>query len=178
MNKMHVILGMMHIGFYDKLKQYIQELTTNQQTEFGQVMSKIKDPVIAGFMLGKLAHAREGGIELTLIGEDVLPELKSSAMTHEIVTIVGNLLTNAFDAVESAEEKRVEVGFYYFEEMLTIEVADSGTGMDELTLARIFEKGFSTKEEEDRGIGLYLVGKSVERLDGEVHVESSKGKGT
>ncbi|WP_134702091.1 DcuS/MalK family sensor histidine kinase [Ammoniphilus sp. YIM 78166] len=178
MNKMHVILGMIQIGFYDKLKQYIQELTTNQQTEIGQVMSKIKDPVIAGFILGKLAHARERGITLELTGEDVLPELKSSAMTHEIVTIVGNLITNAFDAVESSEERRVQVGFSYFEEMITIEVVDTGPGMDELTLGRAFEKGFSTKGEENRGIGLYLLGKSVERLDGEVQVESVRGKGT
>ncbi len=178
MNKMHVILGMIQIGFYDKLKQYIQELTTNQQTEMGQVMSKIKDPVIAGFILGKLAHARERGITLELMGEDVLPVLNSSGMTHEIVTIVGNLITNAFDAVESSEEGRVHVGFSYFEEMITIEVADSGPGMDELTMERMFEKGFSTKEEENRGIGLYLLRKSVERLDGEVQVESVIGKGT
>ncbi|RXT02294.1 DcuS/MalK family sensor histidine kinase [Ammoniphilus sp. CFH 90114] len=178
MNKMHVVLGMIHIGFYDKLKQYIQDITNNQQSEMGHVMSKIKDPVIAGFLLGKLAHARERGIDLTLMSDSFLPELNRSELTHEMITIAGNLLTNAFEAVEEQKERRVEILCLVEDGLLHIDVWDSGSGIPEEMKEQILEKGFSTKGEEDRGIGLFLVSRSVEQLGGRIKLESNRESGT
>lgn len=42
---------------------------------------------------------------------------------------------------------------------------------------KLFIKGYSTKGN-DRGLGLYLVQKSVERLGGEIEIYSELGKGT
>lgn len=61
--------------------------------------------------------------------------------------------------------------------VLTIEVSDSGMGMDEEVKQNIFSKGYSTKGE-DRGLGLYLIQRSLERLGGEINVISNVSKGT
>ncbi|SIC72264.1 Sensor histidine kinase DcuS [Mycobacteroides abscessus subsp. abscessus] len=65
----------------------------------------------------------------------------------------------------------------YAEEILTIEVRDTGSGMTKEIQDRISEKGFSTKGK-DRGFGLYLVTQAADKLEGELIISSKAGKGT
>jgi signal transduction histidine kinase len=56
-------------------------------------------------------------------------------------------------------------------------VADSGIGMDEDALARIFEPYFSTKAT-GTGLGLTIAKRNVELNGGTVDVRSERGRGT
>jgi CitB family two-component system sensor histidine kinase MalK len=69
------------------------------------------------------------------------------------------------------------VKFEYGDEILTIEVKDTGTGMSEDQQNKVFQKGFSTKGE-NRGLGLYLISQAIEKLEGELIISSKSGKGT
>ena len=62
---------------------------------------------------------------------------------------------------------------------IKLSVSDSGRGMDEATIHRIFEPYFTTKEVgKGTGIGLSVVHGIVKRLEGAVSVRSTVGKGT
>ena len=62
---------------------------------------------------------------------------------------------------------------------VTLEVEDSGTGMDAETLARVFEPFFTTKPVgTGTGLGLYTVFSIVEQLEGGIELESTLGSGT
>jgi two-component system CitB family sensor kinase len=92
------------------------------------------------------------------------------------VTILGNLLDNAFDAVGSVEEKQVHVLVQADGGGLVIEVDDSGTGLPEDVREHIFRRGWSTKRGDGavgRGLGLALVGQVVRRYGGVVEVGDS-----
>lgn len=177
MNKLHVILGMIRMGYYDRLTQYVSQIAHQYQMEVGFVVKKIKDPVLAGFLLGKLSLAREAGVEIRLSENSFLPETDQPEIVHELITIVGNLINNALDAVEASASKEIEIDFSHNKNVLTIEVSDTGQGMEEEVKQNIFIKGYSTKGE-DRGLGLHLIQQSLERLGGEICVISNIGKGT
>lgn len=59
-----------------------------------------------------------------------------------------------------------------------ITVKDTGVGMDEKTLGRIFEPFFSGKKEAGHGLGLYVVWREIRSLGGFIQVESAPSFGT
>jgi len=176
MNKLHVIIGMVRLGYYERLTSYVSEIANQYQVEVGYVVKKIKDPVLAGFLLGRLSLARENGAKMILSDDSYVPVPAKPELVHEVITIVGNLINNALDAIAESTDKNIIVHFSYDKEILTIKVSDTGDGIDEEIQKHIFRQGYSTKGT-DRGLGLYLIKRSLERLGGEIKVVSTVGKG-
>ncbi|WP_281975740.1 DcuS/MalK family sensor histidine kinase [Halobacillus litoralis] len=176
-NKLHVLLGMAELESFDEVKSYIKRLVDHQIHEADIMTNKMKDPVLAGFMIGKLSYAREQNIRLSVNCETVIPAASDESVTHELVTIIGNLLDNAIESLEGKEEKRISLVLSYVDELLEIDVSDTGSGIQEVPQQEIFQKGVSTKGN-DRGYGLYLVKSSVESLGGSLEIESEANKGT
>ena len=176
MNKMHVVLGLTHMKQYEELQKYISGMVSEHQYEIGGVMERIKSPVFAGFLLGKLSYAREKNIKLIISEDSYMPEIDDESITHELITIVGNLIDNALEAVTNCEKKQVELEIQYGDTLI-ITVQDTGKGIQEEEIGALFTKGYSTKGD-NRGYGLYLVKESIQRINGEIHMHSLVGKGT
>ncbi|MGZ6804310.1 MAG: sensor histidine kinase, partial [Nocardioidaceae bacterium] len=127
--------------------------------------------------LGKAAQAGERGIDLQIASDAVWPP--DAAPARDVVTIVGNLIDNAFDAVTSGPgERRVCLDSRVEGGALVLSVADSGPGLPPDAVEAAFRRGFSTKEEGSagrRGIGLALVAQSVKRLGGTLEVSDPPG---
>ncbi|AYK06760.1 DcuS/MalK family sensor histidine kinase [Brevibacillus laterosporus] len=176
-NKLHVIQGMIHMGYYDQLNEYIKQISIQHQKEIGFIVRRIKSSVFAGFLLGKVSDAREDDVELILNEESYLAETEDSELIHSLITIVGNLINNAMEASIQAEVKKVELKIEQTEEQILIELTDSGQGIPPTFRREIFVKGFSTKGE-NRGLGLYFVTQHVDKWKGEIAIHSVEGKGT
>ncbi len=177
MNRLHVILGMVQMKSYDELSDFIRTLVNYQNQEFGNITQHIKDPALAGFIMGKLSYAREENVELSFECNNVIPEPKDPQFTQDLITILGNLIDNSIEAMSDTDEKTLEVNFNYTDKLLTIEVLDSGPGMSDELQKKVFGKGFSTKGE-NRGYGLYLVANSIQNLNGELIIDSKLLLGT
>lgn len=174
MNKLHVILGLLHLKSYGQLEAYILKTANNYQTEIGSLLRKIKSPVIAGFLLSKLNSASDRGLHLVLSEESFLPDRGSEQQVSVLITVLGNLIENAFDALSQQPEGEVSVLLHYQQGWLTCEVSDDGPGIPSDQLDAIFEKGFSSKGEQ-RGVGLFLCKQQTLSLGGEIIVESDPG---
>lgn len=139
-----------------------------------------------------------GGLLQRLIGEDV--ELKMDFEPRlgrvrvdpgQMVQVVMNLAVNARDAMPSggrlsirtanvdledehaAAQLELPVGLY-----VLLRVSDTGTGMDEATLARLFEPFFTTKAPgEGTGLGLATIFGIVKQSGGTIRVQSQPGQG-
>jgi two-component system, CitB family, sensor histidine kinase MalK len=178
MNKLHVILGLAQMKIYDKLTDYVKQISHSFQTEVGYLSKRIKDPVIAGFIIGKASFARENGAQLNVTENSYIPKPQNNEAVQDVVTILGNLIDNAIDSLQGCNDKKVEVEIVPLENnQLSILVTDTGMGMDKDIQEQVFEKGFSTKGD-NRGIGLYLVFETIKKLNGKIMVLSEPGKGT
>jgi len=93
--------------------------------------------------------------------------------------ILNNLLSNAFKYSESNSE--VKLNITKSDSYLDIQVIDYGMGMNEETLAMIFDSFYRAKNVtniEGTGMGLSILSKSIEMLKGEINVESAPDKGS
>ncbi|MGL4829215.1 MAG: sensor histidine kinase, partial [Vibrio sp.] len=145
---------------------------------------RIKDPLIAGMLLGKTERARELGLELLVEDGARLESLPPHINAEDVVTILGNLIDNAFEATLSAtrtlvavpqEQRVVEVSISDFGNEIILEVDDQGCGLPKgLAHWQLTEKGVSSKAKQNRGVGLYLVKQLADRYQGQLEMHSKK----
>lgn len=174
MNKLHVILGLLNMKHYDQLERYVLLTANSWQNDIGAIQRTVKSPVVAGFLLGKINRARELGYSLTLAAESDVPDNPDEKQVTGLITILGNLIENALDAMAAQPEGEINLLLHYQNGWLSVEVSDDGPGIDPQDLSAIFNKGFSTKGE-NRGVGLFLARQQTESLGGEIAVESEPG---
>jgi signal transduction histidine kinase len=97
----------------------------------------------------------------------------------ELKHVFLNILTNAKDAMveNSVADRKIDVRFIKDSGFAVVEIEDSGGGVKEELLDKVFESGFSTKEQKGSGIGLHLAKKIIEgNMDGKISVRNaSKG---
>lgn len=172
MNKLHVILGLVRLECYDQLASYIRRIADDQEAEVAFVSKRIKNPVVAGLVLSKLSKSRELGVCMTVDEDTVMLSKPEAAINHELITILGNLIDNALEAVEFAADKKVSLAIHESDTRLSIRIQDSGPGVEREIQEHILKKGFSTKAD-NRGFGLYLVDSSVKRLKGALTFSTS-----
>lgn len=174
MNKLHVILGLLHLKSYKQLENYIIKTANNYQEEIGSLLGKIKSPVIAGFLLSKINRTSDLGHTLIISNESQLPENSNEDQVTVLITVLGNLIENALEALGQEPGGEISVSLHYRHGWLHCEVNDDGPGIAPEHIDRIFEKGVSSKGTE-RGVGLALVKQQVENVGGNISVESEPG---
>lgn len=179
MNKLHVVLGLLHLGQPEKAEAYIMDVTSIQRKAVGAIMSSVEDPSVAALLVGKTSHCAEMGIRMVLGAGSALPSDERILPTDACVTILGNLIENAVEALNHCVPgvKEIIVSLHEEEDSLLLCVEDTGPGMEPEMVQNIFNKGFSTKSAE-RGTGLAMVNSVVAAYDGQVRVESEPGVGT
>jgi FixJ family two-component response regulator/signal transduction histidine kinase len=123
------------------------------------------------------SEAAERGVEVVLDFPAALPRFVGDRVQLQQVLI--NLLINALDAVvgNARDKRRVAVRARPSGSGVVVEVADSGTGMDEATRARVFEPFFTTKPR-GMGLGLAISRTIVAAHGGTLAVRSAPGEGT
>jgi signal transduction histidine kinase len=132
-----------------------------------------------------------------LLGEGVVVHIRRHPTGGAVRTVRGqlervllNLVMNAREAMGSRGRLLIQARTVHITdddlrararllpgEYISLAVSDTGCGMSQQTMERIFEPAFSTKSR-SRGHGLATVKRIVAECGGEVFVESETGRGT
>ncbi len=177
-NRMHTLLGLLELEMYDDAVDFVGEVVGDHRATAEQVTEKIQDPLLAALLVGKATVAAERGVALWVSDRTRLPDRLVDP--GGLVTILGNLVDNALDAVAGTPHARVEVELRAEGRTAVLRVRDTGPGVPVEHRELVFTEGWSTKKppaHRNRGIGLSLVRRLAERQGGSARVGEAGGGG-
>jgi two-component system CitB family sensor kinase len=176
-NKLYTISGLIQLESYQEAIDFITRETNIQSDLLSFILKEIPDPIIGGLLIGKINRAHELKIELKINEDSSFRDIPGRIDRNAMVTILGNLLDNAMEAVLANKQgKQIEIFLTDLGKDLIIEIEDNGLGIPAELSDHIFNVGFSTKDGERRGFGLPLVKKAVDQLGGIIeHHPGSEG---
>jgi sensor histidine kinase regulating citrate/malate metabolism len=173
-NRLHTIAGLVELGEYDEVRGFISRINTAQGAWRAEVGSKVADPAVAALLIAKSSLAAERGIGLRMAPDSSLGAV-DEALSTDLVTVIGNLVDNALDAL--AERGWIEVSVRSAPDEVVVVVRDSGPGVAAGLAEEVFRHGFTTKAAEQgrRGLGLALTRQTCLRRGGSVRVHNEDG---
>lgn len=180
MNWISTLSGLLEMRHYDEALQLAKMQSETQQRVLDYISGTFMNPQICGLLIGKYYRARELGLELVFDPGCHLTELPRGLAISEWMSIIGNLLDNAFDATLSVGERNQKITLFLADSAteVIIEVADNGCGVSAELRNQIFERGVSSKPGGERGIGLYLVKTYVEQAGGAITIDDNEPHGS
>ncbi|XOB61384.1 PAS domain S-box protein [Campylobacterota bacterium DY0563] len=109
---------------------------------------------------------------LSIIFSLDIEDMKLFTYENEFLQVLLNILSNAVDElIKKKNKKIIAIRFYSDENFIILEVKDSGGGISEKIIDRIFEPYFTTKHRyHGTGIGLYMSNNIVKHLHGQIDV--------
>lgn len=92
----------------------------------------------------------------------------------DLQKIISNILRNSVEALNG--RGLLMIKSYYNINHIIISIQNNGPEIEENIIEKIFEQGFSTKDNKngDNGFGLYIVKEIIEKYNGSINVNSSK----
>jgi CitB family two-component system sensor histidine kinase CitS len=170
-NKLFLLSGLLQLDRYQEAFEFIQKESVMHQQQNQVLFNQIHDTNVQAVLLGKISKASEKKILLEIDADSYVDPLPVHIEAADIAIIIGNLLDNAFDAVEHQQEKKVAFSITGVGNDIIIEVTDNGKGISSEELTSLFTLGYSSKGDK-RGYGLFNVKRIVESLGGTVEVSS------
>jgi GAF domain-containing protein len=171
-NLIHALYGLLAFDEVEEARQLIARADTRLQAVQQSVSGNIENSVVAGVLLAEAAIADNAGVELVIDPESRLAELPATLTDLDVVTILGNLIHNATEAVAGLprDRRRVVVRLVDGDGGLLIDVRDWGSGVPDEIGEELFEPGRTSKAEHV-GVGLSLVRGIVTDADGQISFE-------
>lgn len=151
--------------------------------ESGKMELKLRsfslDALIAGIRSMATTLNDKSTVDFVVEKDASLPEfvVSDAQKLHEILT---NIISNA---VKFTDQGQIALKIYDKQNRLYFEVSDTGIGIDQKDIGRIFEEftqldSSTTRKYQGTGLGLTISKKTVELLGGEIWAESKLGRGT
>ena len=188
MNNAAFILRRGETGLDGKLRKQIGIID-------GEIKRSVK---IIDDLLGyvKLADGKIDSIDVNRLLDEAIEDLSNEIEDRRVVvvksyrrhlppllidrtqlrTLVSNLLLNACEAIDSLGKITVTTG-YSDDGFIEISIADTGTGISEENLPKVFDSFFTTKSA-GTGLGLSIVNSIAKGYGGTVEAESQENKGS
>jgi two-component system, CitB family, sensor kinase len=172
-NRLHTIAGLIELGEHEEVRRFVSRVSDTREAWHAEVSERIGDTAVAALLIAKASVAAEHGVGLRLTPSSRLGEVDES-LSADLVTVIGNLVDNAIDALPGAGW--IEVDIRHSGGEVLVVVTDSGPGVAPDLAEEIFRHGFTTKAAEQggqRGLGLALTRQTCRRRGGSVEAHGA-----
>ncbi len=105
-----------------------------------------------------------------------LPQI--TADLNQIRQVLINIFINAAQSMPEGGEMKVATSKIKFKEWIQIDISDTGPGISQENLKKIFNPFFTTKKNEGTGLGLSISLSYIKNHRGDILVQSELGRGT
>ncbi|MGD9139724.1 MAG: ATP-binding protein [Desulfobacterales bacterium] len=163
------------IGEIDRLNRVVGQLL-----EFAKPVAVSPKPTSLGDLIDKSVkiieqQAKERQITLKTVN---LAKMDTAVIDPDRISqVLLNLYLNAIESMEPGGELGIELSTDDGESLIQIKVSDTGSGIPEAHVSRIFDPYFTTKST-GTGLGLAIAHNIVEAMGGQINISSQPGKGT
>ncbi|PYT04471.1 MAG: hypothetical protein DMF65_02010 [Acidobacteria bacterium] len=154
------------------IRQMLGFARRSGEVEWADVNQLIEETLI--LVEKKMKQAR---VEVVREFDPRLPKVRARA--DQLRQVFLNLLLNAQQAMEKGGRLRVSTSLYEqaLQPTVSVQISDTGRGIPEADIARIFEPFFSTRTK-GTGLGLWVTQDIVRHHGGRIEVTSDEGQGT
>lgn len=168
-NHINAIQGILYTAVsYEELRdqeeKYLNEITQEHQQI--SILTKVENPLIAGFLTVKIQEAERKGINVE--HNCIFPKAKINIPEYQLIEMMGILLDNAIEAVEQMDTgKQIQIQLLMAEGIASFSVTNTYLVSNVKDISKFFTKGYSTKGD-NRGIGLYKLKEMIQKQKGEI----------
>jgi len=179
-NRLQTISGLIALNETDKALELIGKETDSQQELITLLIESINSSLLSGFIIGKYNRAKELGLILEVDKLSEINEIPTTVDRERLITILGNLLDNAFEASlkHAGKGSIITIALNDLGNDLIFEIADQGPGIPENEIDKLFQKGTSTKETKEHGYGLWLVKEQLAQCGGYLTIDQIEPNGS
>jgi signal transduction histidine kinase len=165
------LYGLYQLGKMDRLGELLRNIVERNQILNTAVNVNIKaNPLITSVL--NMATAKN----INIIVFDSGDYENLSITEGELLKVLSNIIKNSIEVLECAENPTIKYKSYNNYNGITITITNNGPKIPESIRDRIFQSGFSTKENKtgDRGFGLCIVKDIINKCNGRITVESNE----
>jgi two-component system CitB family sensor kinase len=175
-NRLHAMGVLLDMGELEEARDYLAELSSGAIGRGEDLRSRIAPPALAALLTAKVSLAAEQSVDVVVTPDSHLDQPR--ARGTDLMSIVGNLIDNALEALSGRPDPRIVVLELNDDDGVHIVVRDNGPGIAAEDPKVVFQDGWSTKADPAgprRGLGLALVHRIVRRRGGTIEVSTGEG---
>lgn len=167
-NHLQIIQGLLEMGQSDRAKKYLTDVVKEGRTITSRY--EIGIPEIEATIYSAINRAKKSGIDVEVssieLSEDICINL------YDLSKILSNLLKNAIQALEKVKDdhKLLKIDIYESLGEYVFSIYNNTPIISEDIRDDIFIKGYSTNGSKDRGLGLHIVQKLIEKNGGNIEL--------
>lgn len=165
------LYGLYQLGKIDRLGELLKSIVERYQA----VSPVIDLNVQASPMVASVLHtAVSAGVNVVVFDSGNYENLDIS--DNELLKLLSNIIKNSVDVLKGTENPIIKFKSYSSYNGIIITIVNNGPEIPGNIRNRIFESGFSTKDNEngDRGYGLSIVKDIISKCNGKISLQSNK----
>ncbi len=169
-SEISTLYGLYQLQRFDRVGEILKGIVEKYQTVTPMINANTEtNPVVASV----LQFASSAGINVISI--DNADYSNISITDGELLKLLSNIVRNSVDALKGVENPTIKFKSYNTYEGVIITIANNGPEIPKEIRNKIFQTGFTTKQnnDKDRGYGLSIVSDIIHKCDGKIIVQSN-----